>query len=119
MAPSASATPPAPPAGGGGLSFRARLVAGVCGLVLLTGAAVTGLAHRSARQSTEVLTGTVFREASAHAADEVRAFTQRATPVVEALRRFGVGRLALGDADKLARQLLVFLQANPGLSWVS
>jgi serine phosphatase RsbU (regulator of sigma subunit) len=102
-----------------GLSFRAKLVIGVCGLVLLTGATVTWLAHRSALQSTEVLTDTVFREASAHAVDETRAFTERATPVVEALRRFGIDDLALKDTDKLARQLLVFLQSNPGLSWVS
>jgi adenylate cyclase len=61
----------------------------------------------------------VFREASAHAVDETRAFTERATPVVETLRRFGDDNLALNDTDKLARQLLVFLQSNPGLSWVS
>src|SRR6516165_9212456 len=102
-----------------GLSFRAKLVIGVCGLVLLTGATVTWLAHRSALQSTKVLTNTVFREASAHAVDETRAFLERATPVVESLRRFGVDNLALSDTDKLGRQLLVFLQSNPGLSWVS
>src|SRR5436305_469634 len=118
MASSDSTTPSTSPVRGG-LSFRASLVLGVCGLVLLTGAAVTWLAHRSARQSTEVLTATVFREASAHAVDETRAFTERATPVAEALRRFGVDQLALNDTDKLARQLLVFLQSNPGLSWVS
>jgi phosphoserine phosphatase RsbU/P len=72
-----------------GLSFRARLIMGVCGLVLLTGAALTWLAHQSAVQSTKVLTYTVFREASARAVDETRAFTGQATPVVEALRRFG------------------------------
>ena len=66
-----------------GLSFRAKLVLGVCGLVLLTGAAVTWLAHRSAVQATEVLTDTMFREASAHAVDETRAFLDRATPVVD------------------------------------
>src|SRR6516225_6978124 len=102
-----------------GLSFRAKLAIGVCGLVLLTGAIVTWLAYRSAVQSTEVLTNTMFREASAHAVDETRAFTERATPVVEALHRFGVDNLALNDTDKLGRQLLVFLQSNPGLSWVS
>src|SRR5262245_51742056 len=102
-----------------GLSFRARLMIGVCGLVLVTGAAVTWLAHRAALQATEVLTDTVFREASAHALDETRAFLDRATPVVETLRRFGVDNLALADTDRLARQLLVFLQSNPALSWVS
>jgi serine phosphatase RsbU (regulator of sigma subunit) len=102
-----------------GLSFRAKLAIGVCGLVLLTGTAVTWLAQRSALLGTETLTDTVFREASAHAVDETRAFLQQATPVVETLRRFGVDNLALSDTDKLARQLLVFLQSNPGLSWVS
>ncbi|HKB03695.1 MAG TPA: SpoIIE family protein phosphatase [Gemmataceae bacterium] len=100
-------------------SFRARLVAGVCGLVLLTGAVITGLAHRSARRSSEALADGLFREASAHAVDETRAFTERATPVVEALVRLGPDTLALGDQPRLARQLLAFLQANPGLSWVS
>src|SRR6516225_6552364 len=102
-----------------GLSFRTKLVIGVCGLVLLTGATVTWLAHHSAIKSTEVLTNTMFREASAHAVDETRAFMERATPVVEALHRFGVDNLALSDTNKLAHQLLVFLQSNPGLSWVS
>jgi serine phosphatase RsbU (regulator of sigma subunit) len=92
---------------------------GMCALVLLTGAAVTWLAHRAAVRSTEVLTDTVFREASAHAVDETRAFTERAVPVVLALRRLGVDSLSLADVDKLDRQLLVFLQSNPGLSWVS
>jgi serine phosphatase RsbU (regulator of sigma subunit) len=102
-----------------GLSFGVRLALSVSGLVLLTGAAVTWLAYRSALRSTEALTDTMFREASARAVDETRAFLERATPVVESLRRLGVDDLALNDTDKLARQLLVFLQANPGLSWVS
>src|SRR5262245_13981558 len=105
--------------GGQGLTYRARLVLGIGGLVLLTGAAVTWLAHRSARQSTEALADAVCREASAHAVAETRAFADRATPVVEALRRLGVENLALNDTDRLDRQLLAFLQSNPGLSWVS
>jgi sigma-B regulation protein RsbU (phosphoserine phosphatase) len=92
---------------------------GAFGLVLLTGAAVTWLAHRSAVRSTRVLTDELLREASAHAVDETRAFTERATPVVEALRRLGTDELALGDVDRLARQLLAFLETNPGLSWVA
>src|SRR4051812_6632300 len=92
-----------------GLSFRAQLMLGVCGLVLLTGAAITWLAHRSARQATETLTDALFREASAHAVTETRAFTERATPVVEALRRLANDGLVLDDADRLARQLLAFL----------
>jgi hypothetical protein len=101
------------------LSFRAQVLFGICGLVLATGTAITWLAHRSARQSTETLTDAVFREASAHAVSETQAFTQRAPPVVEALRRLANDGLYLDDSDRLARQLLAFLQSNPGLSWVS
>ena len=73
-----------------GLSYRTRLVLGIGGLVLLTGAAITWLAHRSARHSTETLTDALFREASAHAVDETRAFTDRAPPVVNALLRLAL-----------------------------
>ena len=102
-----------------GLSFRAQLMLGVCGLVLFTGAAITWLAHLSARQSTDTLTDALFREASAHAVSETLAFAERATPVVETLRRLANEGLVLDDADRLDRQLLAFLQSNPGLSWVS
>src|SRR6266850_4396570 len=81
-----------------GLSFRAQLMLGVCGLVLLTGAAITWLAHLSARHSTDTLTDALFREASAHAVSETRAFTERATPVVETLRRLANEGLVLDDA---------------------
>jgi serine phosphatase RsbU (regulator of sigma subunit) len=102
-----------------GLSFRAQLLIGVCGLVLLTGGAITWLAHLSARRSTEILTDALFREASAHAVSETRAFTERATPVVQTLRRLAGNGLVVDDTDRLAGQLLAFLQSNPGLSWVS
>ncbi len=102
-----------------GLSFRAQLMLGICGLVLLAGASITWLAHLSARQSTDILTDALFREASAHAVSETRGFAERATPVVEALRRLANDGLALDNTDKLDRQLLAFLQSNPGLSWVS
>src|SRR5262249_50689197 len=45
-------------------SYRTKLLAGVCGLVLLTGVTVTWLAHRSARASTEAMTDARFREVS-------------------------------------------------------
>jgi serine phosphatase RsbU (regulator of sigma subunit) len=113
--------PPAPAAGppGRGLSFRAKLVLGVCGLVLLTGAAVLWLAHRGARASTEALTGSVFREVSGRAATHTRAFVLRAAPVVESLVQLADKGLAVDDPDRLAPQLLAVLKANPGLSWVS
>src|SRR5215831_21263348 len=77
------------PGGAGGRrwepSFRAKLVAGVCGLVLLTGAGVLWLAHHSARAGTEALTGSVFREVSGRAVTHTRGFVLRAAPVLESL----------------------------------
>ena len=102
-----------------GLSCRAKLVLGVCGLVLLSGAAVLGLAHRSARASTEALTESVFREVSARAATHTRGFVLRAAPVVESLGQLADQGLAVDDPDRLAPQLLAVLKANSGLSWVS
>jgi sigma-B regulation protein RsbU (phosphoserine phosphatase) len=102
-----------------GLSFRAKLVLGVCGLVLLTGAVVVWLAHRSARASTETLTASVFREVSGRAATHTRGFVLRAAPVVESLAQLADKGLAVDDSGHLAPQLLAVLKANPGLSWVS
>ena len=102
-----------------GPSYRARLVAGVCGLVLFTGAAVTWLAHRSARSSTEALVDSLFREVSGHAVTHTRAFVLRAAPLAESLARLADDGLALDDSDRLAGQLLGVMKANPGLSWVS
>src|SRR5262249_12927989 len=84
----------------------------------------------SARQATATLTDALFREASAHAVDETRAFTAQAPPVVKALLHLADDGLALEDSTvpekrfeglkhKLARQLFAFLESNPGLSWVS
>jgi sigma-B regulation protein RsbU (phosphoserine phosphatase) len=95
------------------------LVLGVCGLVLLTGAAVLWLAHRGARAGTEALTDSVFREVSARAATHTRGYVLRAAPIVESLARLADHGLAVDDPDRLAPQLLAVLKANPGLSWVS
>jgi sigma-B regulation protein RsbU (phosphoserine phosphatase) len=120
-------TPPVSDAGADGppprswfdWSFRTRLVAGVCGLVLLTGATVTWLAHKSAQASTEALAHSLFREVSSHAVTHTRAFVFRAAPLAQALRHLADHGLALDDTDRLARQLLAFFEANPGMSWVS
>src|SRR6476646_3709088 len=114
----AASLPPAAPTTHG-LSFRAKLVLGVCGLVLLTGTVVLWLAHRSARASTEALTGSVFREVSGRAATHTRGFVLRAAPVVESLAQLADKGLAIDDPERLAPQLLAVLKANPGLSWVS
>src|SRR5262245_36721143 len=116
-----SSTPNPRGAGGRrwGPSFRTKLVAGVCGLVLLTGAVVLWLAHRSARAGTEALTGSVFREVSGRAATHTRGFVLRAAPVVESLVQLADKGLAVDAPERLAPQLLAVLKANPGLSWVS
>jgi phosphoserine phosphatase RsbU/P len=101
------------------LSYRTKLLAGVCGLVLLTGAAVTWLAHRSARVNAERLVDKLFREVSGHAVTHTRGFVHRAEPLVESMRNLAGSGLALDDSDRLAHQLLAFLEGNPGLSWVS
>src|SRR6185503_8557442 len=101
------------------LSFRTRLVLGVCGLVLLTGATVVWLAQRSARVSTETLTAAIFREVSARAVSHTQGFLFRAAPVVESLVQLADKGLAIGEPDRLILQLLAVLRANPGLSWVS
>jgi sigma-B regulation protein RsbU (phosphoserine phosphatase) len=119
MTPSAAASsPPAAPTPHG-LSFRAQLVLGVCGLVLLTGAVVLALAQRSAQVSTEALTASVFREVSGRAVTHTRAFVLRAAPVVQSLGQLADKGLAVEDPERLAPQLLAVLKANPGLSWVS
>ena len=101
-----------------GLSFRAKLVLGVCGLVLLTGAVVLWLAHAGARASTEALTGpsSAKSAASCDAHARVRSAPHRSWNRSAQLADKG---LAVDDPDRLAPQLLAVLKANPGLSWVS
>src|SRR5688572_21088000 len=101
------------------LSFRSRLTLAVCTLVLLTGAIVTWLAHRSAKASTESLARSLFREVSSHAATQSQSYVLRAAPLVESLVQLADDGLALDDSNRLASQLLSILKANEGLSWVS
>src|SRR3954452_7885102 len=119
MSSSDPATPLMTAAAARGLSFRAKLVLGVCTLVLLTGAVVLGLAHRSAKAGTEQLTGSVFREVSGRAAAHTRGYVLQAAPVVESLAQLADKGLAVDDPDRLTPQLLGVLKANPGLTWVS
>jgi sigma-B regulation protein RsbU (phosphoserine phosphatase) len=110
-------SPHSPPARG--LSFRAKLVLGVCGLVFFNGAIVLWLAQRSTRASTEALTGSVFREVSGRAVAHTRGFVLRAVPVLESLAQLTDKGLVLDDPDRLSPQLLAVLKANLGLSWIS
>ena len=110
----AASSPPAAPATRS-LSFRARLVLGVCGLVLFTGTVVLWLANRSARANTEALTGSVFREVSGRAATHTRGFVLRAAPVVESLGQLADKLLQLGASpDQDAASQYVVLSAACG-----
>src|SRR5262245_18696493 len=82
-------------------SYRTKLVMGVCGLVLLTGAVVTWLAHHSAQANTKALTASVFREVSGRAATHTRGFVLRAGPVVESLGLLADKGLAVDDPERL------------------
>jgi hypothetical protein len=111
--------PPEAPTRGGSLSYRTKLGAGVCGLVLLTGATVTWLSYRSSQVNTTLLVHSMFREVSGHAVTHTRGFVFRAAPLVESLAQLSGKGLAVDDSDRLADQLLAILKGNPGLSWVS
>ena len=106
------------------LSYRTRLILGICLLVLFAGTAATLLAHRSARTSTTALADQLFREVSSHAVTRTRDFVMRAPPIVESLAKIGERGLVVSDdngshSDNLARQFLPILEANPGISWIS
>jgi phosphoserine phosphatase RsbU/P len=104
--------------GGFDLTFRAKLLLSVCALVALTGGAIAFVADRGNRASTRALVDSLFREVSGHAAAQTKDFVVRAAPVAESLSRLSNQGLALDDLDRLARQLLAFLQGNQGLTWV-
>lgn len=100
------------------LTFRAKLLLSMCGLVLLTGIIVLAVADRSSRASTQTLVDTLFREVSGHAVTQTRDFVQRAAPVAQSLQQLAHQGLAMDDLDKLAPQLLAFLKGNAGMTWV-
>ena len=113
-------TEPAAPSRRGGLSYRTRLVLGVCGLVLLTGAAVTWLAHRSAAPAPRPWP---IRSSARSAAtpSRTRAASSSAPPAGRvAAAAWPTTGSALDDSDRLARPAARrSSKANPGLSWVS
>lgn len=101
------------------MSFGARLVLAICFLVVSTASLVIWLTEGSIRKTTSVLFDNLFEEVSTHAVTHTRGFVLRAAPVVESIAQLGGDALALDDSDRLAHQLLAFLIANPGMSWVS
>src|SRR3954451_19811135 len=100
------------------MTFRAKLILSMCGLVLFTGALILVVADRGNRASTGVLVDSLFREVSGHAVVQTRDFVSRAGPVAESLQQLANQGLALDDLDRLSPQLLAFLKGNPGMTWV-
>ena len=100
-------------------SYRTSLIVSISLLVAATGAVVTLLAFRSARAGTTDLAHALFQEVSDHAVTRTRGFLLRAVPIAQGLGNLADLGLATEDPDRLARQLTIFLRANPGVSWVS
>ena len=100
------------------LTFRTKLMLGICGMVVLTGVVVVVVADRNNRQSTQALADSLFREGSERAVAQTRGFVMRAAPVARSLEQLADRGLALDDLDALAPQLLAFLNGNPGMTWV-
>jgi sigma-B regulation protein RsbU (phosphoserine phosphatase) len=101
-----------------GLSFRAKLVASICALVLVTGGGIMWLNFESNKRTTAALTDELFREVSSHAVTSTLDFVLRASRLVESLAALGNDGLDLEDSDRAARQFAAVLQANPALSWI-
>jgi len=59
-----------------------------------------------------------FARVSGHAVAQTKDFIFRAAPVAESLEQMAGLGMALNDQDKLAPQLLAFLNANKGLTRV-
>ena len=87
-------------------------------MVVLTGGVITLVSDRGNRASTNAQVDSLFHEVSGHAAEQTKSFVERAAPVAESLSRLSNQGLALDNLDRLARQLLPFLQGNQGLTWV-
>jgi phosphoserine phosphatase RsbU/P len=100
------------------LTFRTKLLASMCALVLLTGGIIIAVADHSGRKSTSILVDSLFREASGHTVTRTKDFVLRAAPVAESLAQLVNDGLPIDDLDRLAPQLLAFLKGNPDMTWV-
>ncbi len=104
---------------GRSVSYRIKLMFSVIALLVITGLAITAVSYRNARTRTEAMTLSLFESATLGAAQQTRDYADRAVPTARAAAGLAGAGLALGDQNLLARQLLAFLRANPGVSWVS
>src|SRR5262249_2572331 len=95
-----------------------QLLLTTCGLVLLVGVVIFAVADRSNRLTTRSLVHSLFREVSGHAVTQTKDFIFRAAPVAQSLGQLSGQGLTLDNFDALAPQLLAFLKANSGMTWV-
>jgi sigma-B regulation protein RsbU (phosphoserine phosphatase) len=116
QAPPASET--AGPHRSSGLTYRVQLLLTMCGLVLLVGVVILGVADWNNRTGTRALANSLFREVSAHVVTQTRDFISRAAPIAQSLEQMANQGLALDDLDRLGPQLLAFLKGNPGMTRV-
>lgn len=100
------------------LTFQTKLLLAIGGLVLLTGLLVIAVADYGSRTTTNALADTLFRQVSANAVSQTKDFVQNSAPVARTLEQLANNGLRLDDLDALAPQLLAFLKANPGLTFV-
>ncbi len=98
------------------ISYRTRLLVGICLLVFATGATITAISYRSSRATTSRLTNDLFREVSENVVTKTRGFVLEAQPLVESLQHLANDGLVLNDSDRLAKQFADLLRAQPGMT---
>src|SRR5688572_22553880 len=101
------------------ISYRLSLALALPVLVALTGAVITVRTYLSASDNVEALSDALFREVARQALERARGHMDQAVPAAELLRLSAEQGDALADRDRLVRQMLVVLGANPGFTWVS
>jgi len=100
-------------------SYRVKLLLTISGIVLITGAAVTWVSHRAARQTVGAMVETLFREASFRAVAVTQSHVSKAEPVVHAMSRLSETLVELNHSSELLEALHSLLEANEGLTWLS
>jgi serine phosphatase RsbU (regulator of sigma subunit) len=101
------------------ISYRVKVIVGVCVLVLVTGLAITVVSLRSHSATARAMAGKLFEEVSAHAVTQTQSHLMRAVPLIESLEHMAGDGLDLENSDHLARQLADILGANQGITWIS
>jgi adenylate cyclase len=101
------------------IRYRVGLTTTVVLLIAATGAGIAAATFFNTRAAIRELVADRARDLLRHTVTQVQSHMLGAVPVVELARMLtDQGRLA-SDSDRLARQLLLMLRANPEFSWIS